>query len=457
MNNQLTGGEHSKTFVASSISIATVFVGISSYTAMFQSAAWYLIVGFFLGMPIFIKMCERVKDALLKNKTMPTVIGETFNSNFLKKITAYMSLFYLLGSIGLEVYVVFLLMKFVFPEFSIALLTGLTLLVGSIVIAYSMFGGYKGIEENDKWQLVSIVIASAIICYFVYDCSNVSNENYKNFLPSLNDFSFGDSLFISLSGIFLMFPWLVSTPDTWHRACASNLDIPTIKKGLYGGKYYVNLFALTFIWAIPIALVASSGFLPSSDIFGTFLVNIVSPALGHSWYGSIVLGLLIAGMLGAMLSSIDTMLLSSGLIFCNDISTSYEKRDPIEQATVIRLSILFLGFVSFVMPLCAIVFNWHIVNLLQVVASSIIILFPTIVVIYFLKDRSMAVWIKYFVIFSIVLPVFLLAVMIFGTFCSIVPPLLLDILPLVSFSIAFVIVFPVLVKYFYERVLRGTQ
>ena len=187
------------------------------------------------------------------------------------------------------------------------------------------------------------------------------------------------SLLIVLSCLALMVPWLITTADTWHRVRAANFDVQTVKNGIYG-KYYSNYVALAFLWGVPIVIGIFAGMAHPESPFESFLLSSFQElsVISEILFG-VVAGIVLAGLIGATLSSVDTLLIGASFLVCNDYIKGFSSWEGMRQDYMAKYVLIILGFVSTILPIVTIVYEVNLFHIIQAVASSVILLFPLFV------------------------------------------------------------------------------
>ncbi len=242
-----------------------------------------------------------------------------------------------------------------------------------VVWFYCMFGGFKSVVTTDLGQFIWIVVALLIIFVTALAGSggfkNVSRVvEQKGVTNFYNIFGNGKySLFYIIS---FSFAWVISA-EIWQRFSAAK-SVKEAKK-ISRGALYINIPLYFFAVLIGMLSVALFPEKPEGHIMAAVIQNYVPPFLA---------GISFAGLLAAVMSTMDTALNTGALVLTEDIFHKVLKKDATE-----RQLVLFGRVAVTIMAACGVFISLAIKDLLWVLwmASDILaggVFWPLVLGIY---------------------------------------------------------------------------
>jgi SSS family transporter len=250
--------------------------------------------------------------------------------------------------IGLA-YVVLLVPQFLGGSITLTLLLGMSMkiaviIMGLVMIIYVVLGGVRAVAATDAFQyfiLFGTVVIAGIYVIFKYGgVTDIVSSAYKvapqNFAP------FGAYVKNPLYMIGLTLSWVLggaAQPYIIMRAFSAN-TVRTAEKMArnFAGLQIINIFLLFIVAMAAISLVPK-GTLDSADkVFPYLLKNTFSPVVGV---------LLLMGILGAILSTTDTILFTIGASITNNVAKRfYPKMTDQSMIFVSRITITVAGLIA---------------------------------------------------------------------------------------------------------------
>ena len=212
--------------------------------------------------------------------------------------------------------------NFVSGFFGISYATALLIIVG-VVWFYCMFGGFKSVVTTDLGQFVWVVAAMLIVLIAAVSAGwgnvskNVAKLDIKNFYNIFGNAKF--SLFYIIS---FCFAWIISA-EIWQRFSAAR-SVDEARKASWGALI-INIPLYCF--AITIGMFAVGIFPEKPD--GHIVVAIIQ---GH--VTPLLAGIAFAGLLAALMSTMDTAINTGSLILTEDLYHKVFKKDATEQQLV---------------------------------------------------------------------------------------------------------------------------
>ncbi len=225
-----------------------------------------------------------------------------------------------------------------------------SLLICFVVLVYVFFGGMRGTAWANAFQTIVFMTLGVVTFYmlamkigdgetFLQSVKNITRGVDKirlsrSDLPQTKFFSY---MLIPLS--VAMFPHLF---QHWLTAkSAKTFKLPIILHPIF----------IMIVW-VPCVLIGVWG--SSMAIPAGVRANDVLPYLVNSQIGTAMAGLLAAGILAAIMSSLDSQFLCLGSIFTNDIFTHYLGKDRFSDRTqvwIARIFIILIVVVTYVLSL----------------------------------------------------------------------------------------------------------
>ncbi|MQA08652.1 MAG: hypothetical protein GEU98_08895 [Pseudonocardiaceae bacterium] len=297
----------SGSLIASTVSGATFFGLISSYYRTGFSAHWIP-----LGVAFsWLLICFAVGPRLRRHGrfTIPEYLADRFNSSGLRVVFSAVTV----------VWMVFLLATVLVQG---GLLFGSmwgwsygtsVLVITAIVILYTFFGGQKAVLYTDFVQAVAFLLAVAVVVPVTISAAGGWGEITSTISAEQRGFFGGTGGVLSvLNATALFFVWFLGYlghPGFLTRFYAARSERDVIKTGIAVSAVYLPFWAL-----IGIAGAATRVLYPNADDTEAVWVRFV---IEHT--PAIVAGVLLASIIGAVLSSADTWLLTAASSGTHDL------------------------------------------------------------------------------------------------------------------------------------------
>lgn len=357
-----TVGDHSFPGWVVGMSIFATFVSSISYLALPGNAYqtnWNAFV-FSLSIPVASVMAVKFFVPLYRRANSPSAYAFLENKFGLWART-YVSACYLLTQvmrIGTILYLLALAFNAMFgwDIVTIIILTGITVLV------YSLLGGIQAVIWTDAIQGI-ILIAGALLClFFLFSAMPGGPGQVFQIALEHNKFSlgsFGASLSESTFWVVLVYGIFINLQNYGidqnyvQRYLVSKSDREAKRSALFGGLLYVPVSLLFFLigtslfayyTALPGLLPAE---LPGDRVFPHFIVNSLPPG---------VVGLIIAAIFAAGMSTVSTSINSSATVLLTDYYERYRKQGQGEGQSmrVLYLSSFGMGVLGMVVAIALI-------------------------------------------------------------------------------------------------------
>lgn len=273
--------------------------------------------------------------------TLPDYMGKIFADKRVRYVAALIFGFYAFG--------------YLVPQFQggsiafsailgVPLKTGL-IVMGIIVVLYVMLGGFWAVTWTDAIQGVILFLAMVIIGISVTIKFNGLGEilnQATNIAPY-----YAQSEGQLLSGIGLLITWTfawAAFPAVVSRVFSSQNEVVATRSLTYATLGYSIFHFVTILVVAPAALIINSN-LENPDFA---LITVM-----EEFFPPIVVGVIAAGMLSALMSSADSLLMASVSTLVHDIIVPIFKPDISYKSEVrlARISILIIGLSAIVLTI----------------------------------------------------------------------------------------------------------
>jgi SSS family solute:Na+ symporter len=295
---------------ASNISSSTI-IGLSGAaysTGVVQSVyEWASAIPLLIAAVIFVPLYLRSKIT-----TIPEFLELRYDvrsRNFFSAITIFISVVVEMSG-GL--YAGAIVIQFFFPDL---VLWHTTLLIAVVAGIYTAFGGLKAVVYTDAIQAVILIVGCSVLTFILFGKLDYSWDNVLKAAPE-GHFSMirpiGDES-LPWPGLILGVPflgfWYWSTNQFIVQRVLGSKDIPNARWGIMfaGILKFIPLFIMVIPGAMAISLFPG---LENADmVFPTIMTKVLPTGL---------LGLVLAGLVSAIMSSVDSTLNSASTLLVKD-------------------------------------------------------------------------------------------------------------------------------------------
>lgn len=209
------------------------------------------------------------------------------------------------------------------------------LLGTSIVLVYSVFGGFRGVVLTDTIQFILLVI-SAIIVFFVALKNAGSIENIINVANEQGKSDFTNVL----SGAQKYLPYVITfgcswmiQANVWQRISATKNDIDAKKMTVTSFFAYIPLYLIVVLTGM--ASITMFDELPEGGIVSAIVVGYMPPILG---------ALVFVGISAAIMSTMDSLINTASMTIVLDLDT--KNRTDKEKLKLSRYATIFVTVVG---------------------------------------------------------------------------------------------------------------
>ena len=185
------------------------------------------------------------------------------------------------------------------------------LVITVIVTAYSSFGGVRATIQTDAFQFINFVILIPLLAILMIWSPTFNWEAYQTFSVQQTATAFNEQSTIALLGLVVY--WVVSTsgldPGFFNRYLAARspqvAQRATVGAGLFIGA-----------WILLMVFIGDAGAYLHPELTGNDQVLF---AIGAAHFPSWLYGLFIIAMVGVIMSTQDTLINTSSIIFSEDL------------------------------------------------------------------------------------------------------------------------------------------
>lgn len=263
---------------------------------------------------VLLFMCFFCLPVFLKSKI--TTLPELLERRFDRKARLYYSGITIFLSIVIDtaggLYAGSLALKTFFPEVSIwHTCIGLSLFAGF----YTAFGGLKAVVYTDFIQAVVLLTGSTVLTYIVFDKLNMSWSDFRAQLPEghlslIKPIDDSDMPWLgTITGVPILGFWYWGTNQYITQRLLGAKDLKNARLGavLGAGLKLIPLFTMVLPGAMAIFLFPD---LSNPDMVYPTLIKKLLPAG--------LVGLIVAGLIAAIMSSVDSTLNSASTLVLHD-------------------------------------------------------------------------------------------------------------------------------------------
>lgn len=263
---------------------------------------------------VLIFMCFFCLPVFLKTKitTLPELLEKRFDQRsrvYYSAITIFLSI--VIDTAG-GLYAGSLALQIFFPGISIwQTCIGLSLFAGF----YTAFGGLKAVVYTDFIQAITLLVGSIILTYIVFNNLGMSWSDFQNGLPDghlslIKPMTDKDMPWLgTLTGVPILGFWYWGTNQYITQRLLGAKDLKHARLGatLGAGLKLIPLFTMVLPGAMAIYLFPD---LSNPDLVYPTLIKELLPAG--------VVGLIVAGLIAAIMSSVDSTLNSASTLVLHD-------------------------------------------------------------------------------------------------------------------------------------------
>jgi len=235
------------------------------------------------------------------------------------------------------------------------------LVATAVVVCFTYMGGIVAVIWTDLIQMIIILVGLLAIMYVSIkaiggwsELSAYTPKNFWQFLPREQGIMPWITYIAMWAGMAL---GNIPSPDIAQRAFIAR-DVQTAKKGMIiTGFLYWTIGFVPIMLALIAIVFTTKGLIPAGLISKDS--ELLVPILAQKLFGPIGLGIFVASLVAAILSSASTSLFATAVLFSNDIFRPlYEKRMSKERLEknmlgATKIFVLIVGILAAIFGLCS--------------------------------------------------------------------------------------------------------
>lgn len=215
------------------------------------------------------------------------------------------------------------------------------LLGTSIVLLYSMFGGFRGVVLTDSIQFVLLVISAILI--FIVTMHNANGlENIINVAQSKNKTGFSDIFFGAKKYLPYVITfgcsWMIQA-NVWQRISAARNDIDAKKMTTMSFFAYIPLYLIVVFTGM--AAITMFDTMPEGGIVSAIVINYMPPLLG---------AFVFVGISAAIMSTMDSLINTASMTIVLDLDK--KNRSDAQKLQLSKFCTLLVTVIGLFISLC---------------------------------------------------------------------------------------------------------
>jgi SSS family solute:Na+ symporter len=215
------------------------------------------------------------------------------------------------------------------------------IIVTSVVVLYSLFGGIRATIQTDAIQFIHFVILIPILALLVTSSDQFSWTDYFNHASTATKGAFESRSLSAIFGIFIIWFFGANGADASivSRYLASD-STKTAKTAVLMAGAFIS------IWIALMVFIGSVGsyLYPHLAIDDQILLHI-----SKEYFPGIFYGIFIIAMIGVVMSTQDTLLNNAGVSFSEDIAPLFNSKITNEQKLLLsKIYTIVLGIIAII-------------------------------------------------------------------------------------------------------------
>lgn len=326
--------------VANYFSAVAVIGTVGEAAQVGYALATAVSLGLVLGIVGFYFISHKVRE--LDKITFSDIVAELTDREYARPIT---------GVVLLLSSWVFLIMQLVGSGFLVTTITGIPYeymvwVIGIVFIAYTVMGGLVSVAWTDLIQGTMMVGLVALATgYLVFDLGGITAINQQfAAMDSANVQPLGDGRYtpVAIVGSILAFFGSIFVSQAMILRVNATKDVETTKFHLAMGGVIISVFSV-------IIIVLSAGTAVTLENAGLSVSNPdqMFPVLITEYFPTVIGTIVILGLMGAILSTTDSLLHAIGVTFARDIYDYFNPNtSDANQLRMSRLATVIFGFLA---------------------------------------------------------------------------------------------------------------
>ena len=394
-DKKLLSHEFLNTFVATNIGFfsSIIFSAAMGYSYGYSAMIWGpLTWALGLVLIIFLLKTGKLLPHLKSNVTVHSFISNRFAGTSIEKIllrilTSTISIILLFSLIIVELKALLFVISPFMPQLSPSIIISA---IAIITFLYVFITGYKGVVKTDFKQLLILILGTCSIVIAITLNSNIVGGN--KFVFSINKvFDLG---FLNILSLFVIsIPYLICTMDMWQRLIATSesdaIDQTIIRNTVRSHIYSIIIFSMLFIIFIIMGMFTyniDSTINDPNRIIPVFIEYINNSGVA----GFIIVSIILITILSAVLSTIDTIMITVTQSYLFDLYPVIFKKgqfnDDINSLSsennykMVNISKYFIAILAIIVVLFQFIEIANYFNFLWSVYGLVVCMFPSIII-----------------------------------------------------------------------------
>ena len=307
-NRRLRDTSVFSTTFAAEMSLATVFIAFMTLAAVLGLNLVVAMLTFVAGQLVLWLVIPAIKTKVFWGETLQTFLGKAYDSPKLRAVASATSIVGFIGLFATEI----LVGSGVFTT-----LTGnershvaIVAVVATLVVFYTTLGGFKSVVATDRWQAAGVFLVIAVL---MFAALTLGGEQGEPIVPRhfIDDFQFSFLLFVNFLIINTLYP--ICDMSAWQRIAAAR-DEQTARRG-----FFAAMLSFLVTWSLIIVAALALVEFTQGETGGGALMRPLSLLADTGLVGTLFVGLALAALAAAMLSTGDTFLIAAAQSLSIDI------------------------------------------------------------------------------------------------------------------------------------------
>ncbi len=374
------------TYFGANLTFTTIFL-LLAHEAYYRGACVFVVpVFWFLGSCLFSILYNHIQPYVAKGQMLHQALAEGFASPQLQKWASCWTIIGFTGTVGLEFYGAMLVFHWLGLPSGYDVTLGLVL--AACCAAFTYIGGFRGVAISDFFLDIFALAAAIIIGYLAYprDGLSVVPAELVGSPPPLPDIT--ESVLYALGMALLFIPFHFCVLDSWQRCAAWHKKEKSIASWTISGG---ALLAICYSAPIFVGL-----WLRRHNIEIAHSDQPLRVFLSLQQLPAPLTGIIIAGFIGAMLSTADELLNCSALTVVFDllqVPRDHTTRSATDERRIVvtgQLYTVFFGFLSAFVAILAIWLKRPISDIAIAVFSGQVVFFLPLCLQFFWPEKAKA-------------------------------------------------------------------
>lgn len=298
-NRRLRDTSVFSTTFAAEMSLATVFIAFMTLAPVLGINLFVAMFTFTLGQLVLFIVIPHIKKRVYWGETLQTFLGEAYGSLVLRYIASIASLLGFVGLFSIEIIVGTTL--FTSLSGSTMNQASIVAFVAAIVVFYTTLGGFKSVVATDRWQAIGVLFVVGVLVFCAF---SVGEAGRAPLIPEgLRSIPIIPLLLVNFLIINTLYP--LCDMSAWQRIAAAR-DVTTARRG-----FLAAILSFLLTWGLLIFAALALTDLTQGASEGGAIIRPLAELAKSGLAGTIIVGLALAALAAAMLSTGDTFLIAA--------------------------------------------------------------------------------------------------------------------------------------------------